>query len=226
MLEDPRPLTGARVEEHRRGFAANVTFVDAMIGKVIDKLKADGVYDNTMIVFFSDHGIFMGNHGYAHKGTVFNEITNPSLIVYYPKKFKSGVVNKPVELLGLVKTTLDVAGASENDKKVPFGESFLPLLTGKGNYKTKYVFTEIEKATLCFDGRYRYYANAVKPLLYDTQSDPNEMKDIAESNPEIVEKMQKAIDNWHGETQPVLKAKGLKDKAVFNNWKRRVSIGI
>jgi arylsulfatase A-like enzyme len=223
MLADAKPLTEEDAKRNRKGYAANVTFVDTMIGKIIQKLKDNDEYENTMIVFFSDHGIFMGNHGYSHKGTIFNEITNPSLIVHYPKKFKSGVVDKPVELLGLVKTTLELVGAPKKDVSTPYSASFLPLLTGKGKYSKKYVFSEIEKAQLCFDGRYRYYANSEKPLLFDMKNDPNETKNIAESNPEIVAKMQRAVDNWLGRTKPVLKADAFKqDRKLFKNWKRGV----
>ena len=221
LLVDNRPATPQKAEEHRRGFAANVTFVDTMIGKIIDKLKADNLYDNSVIVFFSDHGIFMGNHGRFHKGTLFNEITNPSLIIHYPKEFRKGVIEtRPVELLDLLKTVLDIAGAPEKDKNTPYGESLMPLLTGKGEYKRKYVFAEIEGAQLCFDGRYRYIASKENPLLYDIKNDPTETHNIAKSHPEIVKEMQKAVDEWIKKTGPIRPAKYLRDPKNLSNWKR------
>ena len=221
LLKDNKAITPEKAAEHRRGFAANVTFVDTMIGKIINKLKADNLYDNTVIVFFSDHGVFMGNHGRIHKGSLFNELTNPSLIIQYPKKFRKGVIETtPVELLGIVKTALDIAGAPDEDKEKPKGESLLPLLTGKGEYKTKYVFAEIEGFQLCFDGRYRYIANAENPILYDVKNDPNEMKNIAKSHPEIVKEMQKAVDEWIKKTGPLRPARYLRDKKNLSNWKR------
>jgi arylsulfatase A-like enzyme len=221
LLKDNKAVNATKAADGRRGFAANVTFVDKMIGKIINKLKADGLYENSVIFFFSDHGIFMGNHGRIHKGTLFNEVTNPSLIIHYPKKFRKGVIEKtPVELLSIVKTALDIADASPEDKAKPFGESLIPLLTGKGEYKTKYVFSEIEGFQLCFDGRYRYIANKEKPLLYDTQNDPTEMKNIADSSPEIVAKMQKAIDDWIKKSGPLLPAKHLRNAKNLKDWKR------
>ena len=222
LLKDNRACSPKKAADIRRGFAANVTFVDTMIGKIINKLKEDGDFENSVIFFFSDHGIFMGNHGRMHKGTLFNEVTNPSLIVYYPAKFRKGVIEKtPVELLDVVKTTLDIAGASDKDKAVPFGESLMPLLTGKGEYKSKYVFSEIEGVQLCYDGRYRYFANKDNPLLYDTEKDPTEMHNIAKSNPEIVERMQKEVDKWIAATGPLLKARALRNRKTLNAWKRR-----
>jgi arylsulfatase A-like enzyme len=205
----------------RRGYAANVTFVDTMIGKIINKLKADKLYDNTVIIFFSDHGIFMGNHGRIHKGSLFKEITNPSLIIYYPKKFKKGVIETtPVQLIDILKTALDIANAPKKDKDKPFGESLIPLLTGENKYKTKYVFTEIEGFQLCFDGRYRYIANKEKPLLYDTKNDPNEMHNIAETHPEIVTTMQQAINEWIKKSGYILPAGDLRDKNNLKRWIR------
>jgi arylsulfatase A-like enzyme len=221
LLKDNRPVRPRQVGEHRRGFAAATTFVDAMLFKVVEKLKAMGEYDDTVIVFFSDHGIFMGNHGRFHKGSVFNEICNPSLIVHYPKKFRKGDIEKhPVELLDLVKTALDIAGAPESEKKIPFGESLMPLIDGKGAYKTKYVFSEIEGFQSCYDGRYRYIANDVEPLLYDLKTDSGEMKNIAGKKPEIAARMKKATEKWFAKTGKPLPAGALRDPERLKNWKR------
>ena len=221
LLKDNKAATPKKIAEVRRGNAAATTFVDDMLGLVISALKAKGVYDNTVIVFFSDHGIFAGNHGRIHKGSVFNEIANPSLIVSYPKAFRKGVIEeRPVELLGLVETALDIAGASPADKKVPFGDSLMPLLTGKGEYKRRYVFSEIEGFQSCFDGRYRYIASKEKPLLYDLKSDPGEVKNIAGEYPEVVQRMQKAVDDWCAATGKLLPAGYLRKPANIGAWQR------
>jgi arylsulfatase A-like enzyme len=211
LLKDNRPASPERIVENRRGYAAATTFVDTMLGRILDTLKEKGVLENTVVVFFSDHGIFMGNHGRFHKGSVFNEITNPSLIVSFPKAFKKGVDEKtPVELLGLLGMCLDLAGATEEEKEMPYSESILPLLTGNGNYKTRYVFSEIEGFQSCFDGRYRYIANAEKPLLYDLQTDPGEMHNILSEHPEVARRMQLAVDAWLKKTGKPLPAGALR----------------
>jgi len=220
LLKDNKAAIAKKLPESRRGFAAATTFVDAMLGRIINQLKAKGVYDNSVIVFFSDHGIFMGNHGRIHKGCVFNEVTNPSLIISYPKQFKKGIIEeKPVELLGLIKTCLDLAAADESSKNAFFGESILPLLTGKGEYKTEYAFSEIEGFQSCFNGRYRYIANSEKPLLYDLKSDSGEMHNIAAEHPEVAERMQKATEAWFKQTGTALPVKYLRNKKNMENWK-------
>jgi arylsulfatase A-like enzyme len=220
LLKDNREARPNKIPETRRGFAAATTFVDSMLGQVIDELKKNGEFDNTVIVFFSDHGIFMGNHGRFHKGTVFNEIDNPSLIIHYPAKFRKGVIDKhPVELLSLLKTAMDIAGASPADKQVPFGESMMPLLTGRGSYKTRYAFTEIEGFQSCFDGRYRYIAGGSEPILYDLKNDPGESKNIAAEHPEVVAVMKRATQQWLKDSGPVLAAGALRKPGNVEKWK-------
>jgi arylsulfatase A-like enzyme len=220
LLKDNKAASAKRLKKSRKGYAAASTFVDAMLGRIIQQLKTKGVLENSVIVFFSDHGIFMGNHGRIHKGSIFNEITNPSLIISYPKQFKKGIIEeKPVELLGLIKTSLDLAGADNSKKEIFFGESILPLLTGKGEYKTEYAFSEIEGFQSCFNGRYRYIANSEKPLLYDLKNDPGEMKNIAAEHPEVAEKMQKATDAWFKKTGDALPVKYLRNAKHMKTWK-------
>ena len=208
--------------ERRRGYAANVSFVDSMVGKIIKELKSKGLYENTVIFFFADQGIFVGNHGRINKMALFNEITNPALIVHFPAKFRKGVNEKsPVELLDVIQTALDIGGASTEDKKVPFGESLMPLLTGKGAYKRKYAFAEMDGAQLCFDGKYRYHSSSDGVLLYDIDSDPYELKNVAKEHPEVVQEMQKAIDDWFNRTGAPLPVKFLKNKEHRKSWKRQ-----
>jgi arylsulfatase A-like enzyme len=191
----------------RRGHAASVSYVDSRIGKVIQKLKDIGKYDDTVIFFFSDQGVMKGNHGKYKKGSLFNEISNPSLIIACPKYFRKDVVeDSPVELIGIVNTVLDIAEASQEDKSAPKSKSFLPLLTGTGQYNKQYAFTEIEGARLCVDNRYRFYSTKEGNLLYDMQNDPAELNNIADSHPKIVKRMQNAINKWLTNSRPVLPA--------------------
>ena len=222
LLKNNKPAK-EDTEEYRKGYAANVTYMDTMLGKIISELKAEGVYDNTMIVFFSDHGIFMCNHGRTHKGTLFREILNPSLIISFPGKFQKGeIVSAPVELVSVLKTAMSVADAQPEDRNAPFGENLVPLLTGKPGYKTKYVFSEIENFQSCFDGRYHLITNTTgeKVLLYDLKNDPKELNDIAAECPEKVKELQKAVDRWFAETGPALPAEYLKSRKNVKKWTR------
>ena len=223
LLKDNQAVTPENAKIRRKGFAAACTYLDTLIGKVIDELKKKGVYDNTVIVFFSDHGIFMGNHGRIYKGTLFNEVTNPSLIISCPSSFrKNDIETQPVELLDIVKTVLDISGASSEDKAIPYGSSILPLLLNKPTEPSKrYVFSEIEGAQLCFDGRYRYIKTNEGNLLYDLQTDPKELKNIISEKPDIAAEMDKQISDWFNKTGKPLPINFLKNPEHRKNFKRK-----
>jgi arylsulfatase A-like enzyme len=223
LLKDNRAVSPERAAKIRKAYAATCTFLDKLIGQVIEELKEKGIYKDTVILFFSDHGIFMGNHGRIHKGTLFNEVTNPSLIISSSTLSRKGEIEKqPVELLDVVKTILDIAGASNIDKSIPYGRSLMPLLQKKNQKHFKnYVFSEIEGAQLCFDGRYRYIKTKEKSLLYDLKVDPFELNDISLQKKDISSEMDKKIKAWFKQSGKPLPANFLKNPEHRKNFKRK-----
>ena len=201
LLVDNRPLTQPKkVKEERLGEAANVAFMDAMIGKLMETLKKEGLLENTVVIFFSDHSIFLGNHGRAHKGTLFREVIGTSMIVSYPKQFPTDQINDhPVELMDLVPTTFELAGI--NKKAAKNGQSLLPLLAGKDNGR-RYAFTEILGAQSVIDGHYHYIICGDQEFLYDWKTDPFEMKNVATKFPEVTERLRNAVQKWQEKTKP------------------------
>lgn len=197
-----------KLMKDRTAYVATVTYMDEQVGRVVQGLKDAGVYDNTVIVFFSDHGIMLGDHGLAHKTTLFKEVTNPSLIVSYPKGFKKGKrIATPVELLDLGMTTLDIAQMSDTDKeKCPNGYSLLPFLTGKGKYKRKggVVFGEVEGFQAVISENYKYIANDGEPIVFDLKNDKDELSNRVGAYPKVEAKMKKQHTEWIKETGEIL----------------------
>jgi choline-sulfatase len=196
-----------RAMRDRLGEAANVAFMDAMIGKIFNELEKEKILDNTAIFFFSDHSIFLGRHGRKHKGTLFREVIAASLIVSYPKLFpENKVIYQPVELLDIIPTSFELAGISREDEKKFRGKSLIPLLTDKKNSDgRKYAFSEILGAQSAIDGRYHYIRCGSQEFLYDWKNDPYEMKNTAENLPEITKRFRSAVNRWLENTAPVLK---------------------
>jgi arylsulfatase A-like enzyme len=185
--------------------------MDKQVGKVIDALKKNGQFENTIIVFFSDQGLMLGDHQRNHKGTLFRQITNPALIVSYPPKFNSDkVVEAPVELIDLIQTTLEVAKAPESElKQCKTSYSMLPLLTGDTKSIREVAYGEIDGYIMATDGHYRLIKGADTNLLFDDVKDPKNLHDISGEKPEIVERLSNSIDSWLKETGPVLPKKSL-----------------
>ena len=199
-----------KVIDNQRAFAACVTFIDDLVARLVGTLEQQGLLDNTMIVFFSDHGIMMADHGLNGKGTLFRETLNPSLIVSLPSAAKNGsVVTRPVELLDILKTCLDVANAPAEEYSHCNGESLLPLLSGEGTYTRKACFGEMTGFYAVVTDRFKYINNfdyqdnSTGPVLFDLVNDPKETTNVATSHPDVVAQMQAMANSWLVDTQPV-----------------------
>lgn len=192
--------------EDQRGFHANIHFMDTQVARILAALEKKGLLDNAWVVFFSDQGVMEGAHGLVHKHTLFRQITQPSLIVRAPQGAGGGQrISRPVELLDLLPTFLDVGGV-KNDQ-APHGTSLLPLFTG-GSITKPYVFGEIENWIVVSDGHHRLIRSVKDEghFLFDDLADPENLTNIADKHPDLVQKLGAAIDAWLKETGPRLPA--------------------
>lgn len=204
LTKDNKAVEPEKASKDRIGEMANVAFMDKMIGNLITALETSGELDNTVIVFFSDHSIFLGNHGRIHKGSLYEENLNTSLIVSYPKHFpQDTVLNQPVELLDLIPTVFELAGVENPNETALNGISLVPLLNGAKTKGRKYAFSEIWGAQSATDGRYRYIVSEGVEILYDHLKDPYEMANIASKKSRITKRFRKAVENWMKNTGPV-----------------------
>jgi len=208
LLVDNRPITAEKATKNRIGEVANVAFLDKMVGNLMHTLKKTGKLDNTVIVFFSDHSIFLGNHGRMHKGSLFEENLNTSFIISYPKEFPQNItIKNPVELLDLIPTTFELAGIKNPNKVALNGISMVPLLKGETANVRKYAFSEILGGQSVTDGRYRYIISEGYEILYDHENDPFEMVNIAVEKPTLTATYRKVVENWKVNSGPVYKPK-------------------
>ena len=183
------------------GNCANIVFLDEQVKTVLTAVKKSGQQDNTIIVFFSDHGILMGEHGLIHKSTLYKEVLNPTLIISDPRNKKTKRIDKPIQLLDLVKTTLDWGNASDADKQKPYGDSLIPLLTGDGKFTRNYAVGECPGYYAIVTKDYKYIAPFAhnkngKELLFNLTNNPEETIDVAASNPVIIKAFRKTANEW------------------------------
>jgi arylsulfatase A-like enzyme len=114
-------------KEIKQAYYATISFVDAQVGRIINKLKQTGLDKNTIVVFTSDHGYHMGEHGHWQKQTLFNNATKVPLIINVPgKDYISKISNSPVELIDIFPTLMDLTNIISPSHVV--GESLSLLL--------------------------------------------------------------------------------------------------
>lgn len=195
-------------KERQMGNCANTAYMDGQVGRILEALEANDMLENTIIVFFSDHGVMMGDHKRIHKGTLFRQITNPALIISWPKKFKQNIaVNKPVELMDLIRTSLEIADAPKKDLEMrKHSVSLVSSLYKGAEPDRSLAYGEVEGYVMVTDGRYRLIKGDEACLLFDDLKDPKNLDDISNKKPEIVKSLSNSIDKWQQKTGEALPA--------------------
>lgn len=178
----------AYAENSRRYYYANVTFVDEEIGKIIQALKDEGMYDNALICYISDHGDMLGDHYHWRKTYPYEGSTHVPYIVKWPASYGFGKgqrIDAPVELRDLLPTFLEMAGGTVPQNMD--GQSLLTLMKGKRDAWRQYI--DLEHAT-CYspdnywcaltDGKIKYIwrFHTGEEELFDLEKDPHELKNV------------------------------------------------
>lgn len=167
-----------------RSYLASVSFVDEQVGKVLDALEASPYADNTYIVLFSDHGFHLGEKGRFAKRSLWEDGTRVPLMIAGPGISGGKVSNKPVELIDIYPTLLDLAGL-EADPKLE-GDSLVPLLKNPQADWPHIARTSFGPGNVSIRSeRYRYirYKDGSEEF-YDHSNDPNEWRNQI-NNPEF-----------------------------------------
>ena len=173
-------LTAAQIERARAAYYGMVTFTDAQVGRVLEALESSGAGDNTLVIYTSDHGEMIGEHGLWWKSSFYEPSVRVPLIAAWPGWIEGGSrVETPVSLLDLTRTIVDVAGA---DADGIVGDSLLDPDLDEG----RAVFAEFEAhatdrpGRMVRRGRYKLnYYHGEPPELFDLQADPHEMTNLA-----------------------------------------------
>jgi len=224
-----RPSKIKSVERNKRvqnGNCASIAFLDDQVAKVLDAVKQSGQEKNTIIVFFSDHGILVGEHGLSHKGTLYKEVLNPTLLIYDPRMKSSKVISQPVELLDIVKTTLEWGAASSEDKAKSFGESLVPLMNGTGKRSVDFAVGESPGYYALVTENYKFIApfefqKDGKIILFDLKNNPEETVNIADQKPELVALFKQKAKAWLSRTGPVVEQAPVPSKEEKKAKKRK-----
>jgi arylsulfatase len=172
-------------------YYAQIELIDDQVGRMLAALESSGQRENTLVIFTSDHGETLGDHGLLWKGCRFYEsLVHVPLIFSWPGHFAAGLRNNAlVELTDLVPTLLDAVGLPTTPHVQ--GRSLMPILTGAANPEMHRDFVRSEyhdalnqrfasHANMLRDDRYKlvvYHGQEVGEL-YDLQEDPDEFVNL------------------------------------------------
>ncbi len=128
---DDYTVTEEDLRKARHGYYANISYVDDLVGQLIAALEASGKLDDTVIVFTSDHGDFLGERGLWYKMSYLEPSAHVPMLIWNPKRFNARRVKEPVTLADLLPTLTAIGnnGVAPLAKPVD-GRSLYPLLIG------------------------------------------------------------------------------------------------
>lgn len=162
-----------------RSYLACTLFVDAQVGRVLEALKESGHEKDTLVVLCSDHGFHLGEKLITGKNTLWERSTRVPLVMAGPGVDKTGACNRPVELLDIYPTLMELAGVRGPEGLE--GKSLVPLLKDPLAQGDRVAITTHNRGNHAVrDERYRYirYADGSEEL-YDLVVDSREWTNLA-----------------------------------------------
>ncbi|MFS0726643.1 sulfatase [Paenibacillus sp. 1P07SE] len=181
----------------KAAYYASVTQIDTQIGRILDRLEEQGLRENTLILFVSDHGEMLGDHYQWGKRSYYNGSSRIPFLLSCPGRLPEGVVSE--DLIGhrdIAPTLLDAAGLTINPEAWA-GDSLLPRATGRTDYPWREVtFGELMTDTyhlmesgereklasiyMVADRRWKYIysPNGGTEHLFDLDQDPDELNSL------------------------------------------------
>ena len=188
VIMDMNPTQQQR-HRQRAYYLANVTMIDEKVGQIIESLDRRGYLEDSIVVFTSDHGDCLSDHGHSQKWTMFDQITRVPMIVWSPGRFgEARQVDALVQQMDLGPTILDWAGIDVPDDWE--AKSLSPALDPQQQFPGRdYVYcdqakdavqTHSEFMTMVRDQRYKliHYLDEHDGQLYDLQTDPHESDNL------------------------------------------------
>ncbi|GAA2851615.1 choline-sulfatase [Aminobacter aminovorans] len=177
-------ITPEQVRRSRRGYFANISYIDDKLGELLSVLERTRMLDDTVILFCSDHGDMLGERGLWFKMCFYEGSARVPLMVA-GKALSAGLIEAPTSNLDVLPTLCDLAGIDLSDI-APWtdGQSLLPL--ARGEQRSAPVLMEYAAEgsyaplVAIRDGRFKFvHCEIDPPQLFDLESDPRELRNLA-----------------------------------------------
>lgn len=202
---DPTPEQRHR---QRAYYMANVEMIDQKVGDIMDALEEKGYLDNAVVIFTSDHGDCLTDHGHSQKWTMYDTITRMPLIVWSPKRFgENRRIDGLCQQMDIGPAILELAGIEP--PVTMEAQSLLPALDEQEWSPREYVFaehgrdgilqeTEFMSMVRSNDWKLVHFVDSTDGQLFDLNNDPDEINNLW-TDPAHAEKKRELLDvllNW------------------------------
>ncbi len=164
------------------GYYASVSYMDALIGELIKELDDLGLRDNTTIILWSDHGYFLGEHGFWCKHSTFHEAVKIPFIMSSPGYAKNQITDSFTELVDVYPTLCELANITPPD--YIHGKSLTPVLKNPSIQLKDEIYTRYKQGEAVIDANYSYTEfyrgkTYVGNMMYDMKTDLKQNIDIS-----------------------------------------------
>ena len=198
-------ITPEQIRRARRGYFANISYVDEKIGEIMDTLERGRMADNTIILFVSDHGDMLGERGLWFKMNFFEGSARVPLMIAAPG-WQPKRIDDPVSTLDVTPTLAALAGIDiASLRRWTDGEDLTPLALGTGSRSSvpmEYAAEGSEAPLVGLrDGNYKLtLCEKDPPMLFELREDPKELTNLAD-NPAYAETLERltaqAMARWN-----------------------------
>ncbi len=195
------PCNETEAAEIRADYCGAVTLIDEQIGKIVDTIKKRGEWENTIVLFTSDHGEQNGDHRFLNKRNFMNSAMNIPLIIRTPETAVEGgfATDVMVNLIDVGPTLVELAGGKLEYEQ--YGRSLCGVIDKSAKKHREYILSEYKGEIMYMNEEWKVVFNAKGQiyLLFDRKNDPNEQKNLA-AVPEMkaisAELRKKAMKAW------------------------------
>jgi choline-sulfatase len=198
--DDAAALTDEQIRCARHAYYAAISYVDERIGELLETLRQTGLEETTTVVFTADHGEMLGERGLWYKMAFFDPSAQVPLIVRPAGTAQARRVSAPVSTLDLAPTLLELAGCQLTEDPGLDGVSLAGELSGGAGARAPVICEYHAEgvtapAAMVRDGALKLTVCATDPdQLYDVAEDPNELRNLAPAQPEVVARLRRELE--------------------------------
>ncbi len=202
----------AAAKKHVRSYFAMVTGVDEQFGRILRCLAEEGLEENTIVVFTSDHGEMLGSHNQMGKSVWYEESMGVPFAIRWTGRIEPGQQDMPLSVPDVMPSLLGLAGLEEMVPGGVEGTDYSDLMLGKST-RTAESAMYIAPGLTPGPGvgrrglRTRRHLLGVEPgeggekyTLFDLEKDPYELRNVADESPSLVKELRRQLDEWFERT--------------------------